>query len=202
MKLAAKIAQARKNKGLTQEELADLAKVTVRTIQRIESGDSIPRAYTIRTLAQALGVSFEDLSRPDDTEQLPDDTSTVAIKRDLEAEKYFLTILCLSCCSYLVIPLVHFLIPVYLLRKSKKNHPTTIAFARKMIRQQVYWVIALCFLLILTVAYNFIVVLHFGGHYLLHYWWTVFTMYLLNAVVIVTHLRRINRLELVPGPTM
>lgn len=195
MKLAEKITQTRKNKGLTQEQLADLAKVTVRTIQRIESGDSIPRAYTIRTLAEALGVSFEYLSRQDDTR-------TVTIKPDLESEKHFLTILCLSCFSYLIIPLVHFLIPVYLLRKSKNSHSTIIVFARKMIRQQVYWVIALCFLLILTLTYNFVVVLHFGGQHVLHYWWTVFTMYLLNAVVIVNNLRRTNHLGLTSDSTI
>ncbi|MFT3946550.1 MAG: helix-turn-helix transcriptional regulator [Agriterribacter sp.] len=57
-----KNALARKKKGLTQEQLADITNITVRTIQRIESGKSIPRAFTIKTIASALGCSFEELA--------------------------------------------------------------------------------------------------------------------------------------------
>jgi transcriptional regulator with XRE-family HTH domain len=46
MTLAEKIVAARKRKGYTQEELADLAAVAVRTIQRIESGETIPRSLS------------------------------------------------------------------------------------------------------------------------------------------------------------
>ncbi len=59
MDIAGKLVDARKRKGLTQEQLADLANITVRTIQRIERGDSIPRAYTLKTLAAASKMSIK-----------------------------------------------------------------------------------------------------------------------------------------------
>lgn len=56
--LGRKIAELRKAKGLTQEELVEECNISVRTIQRIESGDVTPRSYTIKSI---LGVLGEDL---------------------------------------------------------------------------------------------------------------------------------------------
>lgn len=50
--------EARRVKGLTQEEVATLCGVSVRTIQRIELGEVTPRAYTVKLLSKALGVRF------------------------------------------------------------------------------------------------------------------------------------------------
>jgi transcriptional regulator with XRE-family HTH domain len=50
--------EARKAKGLTQEEIAEKAKITVRTIQRIESGLVHPRASTMKIISDVLGFDF------------------------------------------------------------------------------------------------------------------------------------------------
>jgi uncharacterized Tic20 family protein len=61
--LGLKIIELRQQKGLTQEQLADLCEVSARTIQRIESGEVDPRAYTLQCLSKALEFNFgEDLS--------------------------------------------------------------------------------------------------------------------------------------------
>ena len=52
--LGKKIAELRKAKGLTQEELVEKCNLSVRTLQRIESGDVVPRSYTIKTIFTAL----------------------------------------------------------------------------------------------------------------------------------------------------
>lgn len=57
--IGAKIKELRTLKGLTQEELADQTGLSVRTIQRIESGDVDPRTYTLTALAEALEVDLE-----------------------------------------------------------------------------------------------------------------------------------------------
>lgn len=54
-----KIKELRVLKGLTQEDLADKTSLSVRTIQRIESGDVDPRTYTLNLLAEALDVELE-----------------------------------------------------------------------------------------------------------------------------------------------
>ena len=43
---------------MTQEELADKTEVSARTIQRVESGEVDPRAYTLQMIAKALEVDF------------------------------------------------------------------------------------------------------------------------------------------------
>lgn len=59
--LGRKISELRKSKGLTQEELVELCNISVRTIQRIETGEVTPRSYTIKTILSALGCDLSDL---------------------------------------------------------------------------------------------------------------------------------------------
>ncbi|MCG2615963.1 helix-turn-helix domain-containing protein [Terrimonas sp. NA20] len=57
--IAASVKEARLAKGYTQKELSDLTNVSVRSIQRIENGEIVPRSYTLKTLAAALEISLE-----------------------------------------------------------------------------------------------------------------------------------------------
>ncbi len=56
--LGLKVAELRQQKGLTQERLAELCEISLRTIQRIESGEVDPRAYTLHCLGDALEFDF------------------------------------------------------------------------------------------------------------------------------------------------
>jgi transcriptional regulator with XRE-family HTH domain len=56
--LGRKIAELRKAKGLTQEELVEKCNLNVRTLQRIESGEVTPRNYTIKSIFAALDYDF------------------------------------------------------------------------------------------------------------------------------------------------
>lgn len=55
-----KVSELRREKGLTQEQLADHCEVSVRTIQRIESGEVDPRTHTLTMLSKALDFNFEE----------------------------------------------------------------------------------------------------------------------------------------------
>ena len=55
------IIELRKQKGLTQEELVEKCNITVRTIQRIEAGETTPRSYTVKTILNAMGFEFENV---------------------------------------------------------------------------------------------------------------------------------------------
>jgi len=58
--LGKKIAELRKSKGLTQEELVDRCNLSVRTLQRIEYGEVTPRAYTLKLIYEALDFSIDN----------------------------------------------------------------------------------------------------------------------------------------------
>lgn len=62
--LGRKIAELRKARGLTQEELVEKCRLSVRTLQRIESGEVVPRSHTIKVIFEALGYEvFDNASR-------------------------------------------------------------------------------------------------------------------------------------------
>jgi transcriptional regulator with XRE-family HTH domain len=60
-----KICEARKLKGLTQEKLADLANVNLRTIQRIENNNCEPQGNTINSICEVLEIKIENIIRDD-----------------------------------------------------------------------------------------------------------------------------------------
>ncbi len=62
LEFGTKSIEVRKAKGLTQEDVAEKSKITVRTIQRIESRVVKPRAFTIKIISESLGFDFYDNS--------------------------------------------------------------------------------------------------------------------------------------------
>lgn len=59
--IAELISTTRKRKQLTQEELADLSKVNLRTIQRIENRENVPRGNTLKLICEALDLEFPNV---------------------------------------------------------------------------------------------------------------------------------------------
>jgi transcriptional regulator with XRE-family HTH domain len=81
--IATHVKGARLAKGYTQKELSDLTNISVRSIQRIENGDIVPRSYTLKTLSQFLSIPFETLQNPVEIEppaETPDLLKTTAPK--------------------------------------------------------------------------------------------------------------------------
>ncbi|MDF2189426.1 helix-turn-helix domain-containing protein [Paraflavitalea sp. CAU 1676] len=204
MSLGHKVVSARKSKGLTQEQLAERATITVRTIQRIESDESIPRDYTLKAIASALNMPFEEfipvrscLRNINLSSHLQDHQP---IRRDENC--HFLQLLNLSAFAYLVVPFIHFLIPILLLKKRKEKDDTLQTTGQRIIRQQIYWTVCTHFLLFLTLVYNLIQATWFDKSNLLNYIWIFAAMYILNALIIGTtalKIRNYNRASYIRG---
>jgi transcriptional regulator with XRE-family HTH domain len=92
-----KILEIRKRKGLTQEELSDLAKINLRTLQRIEKGETVPRGNTLKMLCSVLEINLEDILDYGKTE-------------DNKYIRYFH----LSVLTFIFIPLGNIIIPLIL----------------------------------------------------------------------------------------
>jgi len=60
--LGKRLTVLRKAKNLTQEELVEKSHVSVRTIQRIEAGEVLPRMSTVKILLGAMGETYESFS--------------------------------------------------------------------------------------------------------------------------------------------
>ena len=61
--IASGLAELRKARGLTQEELAEKCNVNVRTLQRIESGEVTPRSYTAKVIFAALDFNLYEFNK-------------------------------------------------------------------------------------------------------------------------------------------
>lgn len=55
------IKKAREAAGFTVRELAAEARISKTTLSQIETGQSVPRADTLRTLADILGKTMDEL---------------------------------------------------------------------------------------------------------------------------------------------
>jgi transcriptional regulator with XRE-family HTH domain len=186
MTLPEKIINARRTLGLTQEELAVRSKLSLRTIQRIENGQSIPRMFTLRAIADALGITYGEID-PASYESEKEQNSM-----DVAEVTHFLRILCLSCFSYLVIPYVHFMVAQYLLGKEKRLDGTTRAFARGIIRTQLWWVVIFHLGLLVTFAVNFFLYSFNNRTVFVNYLWIVFAAYILNLIIVSGNFFRIR----------
>ena len=62
----ARLRAVRKERGYTQEQLAELIKLSTRHIAGIEKGEANPSFEVLYTITTALGVSFDTIFNPAD----------------------------------------------------------------------------------------------------------------------------------------
>jgi XRE family transcriptional regulator, regulator of sulfur utilization len=61
------IRKLREKQKLTQEDLAEAAGLTVRTLSQLETGNGNPTWATVGDIGRALGVSISELARRSET---------------------------------------------------------------------------------------------------------------------------------------
>lgn len=62
------VKENRTTKGYTQKELSDISKISLRSVQRIENGEVVPRMYTLKTLADCLDFSLDFLNEEENNQ--------------------------------------------------------------------------------------------------------------------------------------
>jgi len=124
--LAGKINDSRKKLGLSQEALAEKANVSLSTIQRIEKGKVIPRAFTVKILAETLGLDISEL------------TSNPAQNESSEFSFSILKKINLATLFFFLIPFINLIIPLVLWKKHKKFQFKN-AIAGKIVSFQLLW---------------------------------------------------------------
>lgn len=122
--LAKKIKELRTRKGFSQDELAETAQINLRTVQRIESGETEPRGDTLQRLATALNVTSDEL-----------------IDWAEREDNSFLIFLNLSALSFLFFPLLGIIVPfaIWFLRKDKIKNLNNMG--KSLLNFQITWCI-------------------------------------------------------------
>lgn len=124
--LAKNIRELRTRKGLSQELLAEKSKVSLRTVQRIENGETEPRGDTLIRLSEALDVAPEDL-----------------MDWEAEEDKGFLMSLNLSSLGFIVFPLLGIIIPLIMWISKKGRLKQIDQLAKNVLNFQITWTIVL-----------------------------------------------------------
>jgi len=117
-----KITQVRKNKGLSQEKLSEDSKINLRTLQRIEKGDTFPHGETLIRISQALDISLEDLIEFGFTENYG------YIKA-----MHFVTLI------FIILPFGNIFLPLLFWLFKKDQVKDLSFFAKKLINFQITW---------------------------------------------------------------
>jgi uncharacterized Tic20 family protein/DNA-binding Xre family transcriptional regulator len=147
MKIGNVIKEKRLQKGMTQEELALKCDITVRTIQRIESGEVDPRSYTLQVIASALEVDYSELVNVDLNINEPSTTERISSN-----DTFWLAILHFSGILLMVIPSVI----IWTLKKDKisKINSHAMSVINFQISMMIYLIIA-AFLCLVPVTITF-----------------------------------------------
>ena len=124
----------RQNLNLTQEELSEKSGVSVRTIQRIESGIK-PKGYTLKVLAKAMDVS---------------ETYLLGIPDVENRSSKWLKIINLSALLFIILPPLNVIIPFIIMTIKKEFNP----IVKRILSIQIVWTIASIVILILILILN------------------------------------------------
>jgi len=138
--LSEKIKRLRLGKGYSQELLGQHAQLNLRTIQRIEKGESVPTGHSLNQLAAALGVNAGDLTR-----------------WELESNNGLVAFLSFLALSFFAFPLLGIVIPLGLWLFKKDEIKNMSEAGRRLINFQISWCIllALIFFYPLSGSANF-----------------------------------------------
>ncbi|MDR2235303.1 MAG: helix-turn-helix domain-containing protein [Chryseobacterium sp.] len=134
-----KLKAVREQKNLTQEELSEKSRISVRTIQRIESGTE-PKGHTLRALAQALEIQESVLLEIPAVPQTGQETKPETEKdiRTIEEEGIDyskIKMINLSSLLFVVLPPLNILTPLLLMYVLKQRNSLT----RQIISVQMMW---------------------------------------------------------------
>tara|TARA_R110002049_G_scaffold7795_5_gene44025 strand:- start:14006 stop:14611 length:606 start_codon:yes stop_codon:yes gene_type:complete len=122
--LAARVKELRKRNGLSQEGLTENSGLSLRTIQRIENGETEPTGDTLKRIAQALNVT-------------PNELVDWAIVED----KGFLKALNLSALTFLFFPLLGILVPLIIWISKKDKLKEINKIGKDVINFEITWTI-------------------------------------------------------------
>lgn len=175
--LQKRVKDLRIKKGLSQEELADKTGLSLRTIQRIEHGESVPRGDTLKRLSIALQVTPDDL-----------------IDWQVQEDKNVVKILSLSQLGFLAFPLLGIIIPlaIWILKKDKTKYVDSVG--KSILNFQITWTIVLFALYVFFIA-----------NMIFHLWiipWPMFSvlliiggLYAYNIIMIIRNTILVNKIK-------
>ncbi|SFT87395.1 Helix-turn-helix [Algoriphagus locisalis] len=120
--LGVKLKTLRLKNGFSQDELAESARVSLRTVQRLENSEAIPRMDTVKRIFQIFGMS-------------PDEV----LDWDQKEDKSFLLGMNISGLIFIVLPLLGVVLPLILWMSRKDKIAGVSELGRTLVNFQLTW---------------------------------------------------------------
>ncbi|WP_397447799.1 DUF4870 domain-containing protein [Polaribacter sp. R77954] len=173
LNLAERVKELRKRKGISQENLAEKSGLSLRTIQRIENNETIPRGDTLKRLAVALDTS-------------PDELIDWKIKED----RNYLSLMNLSTLGFLFFPLLGIIIPLIMWTFKKDKVKGVNELGKSILNFQISWCLSLflCYIFIFGKIFLF----RGGMSSIFIVYIPIIILYGYNVVIIIFNTIRIN----------
>ena len=184
--LAQRLKTLRNRKGFSQEELSEKAGLSLRTIQRIENGETEPRGDSLKRLALAFDVPLDEI-----------------VDWTIQEDNGFISSLNLSALSFIIFPLLGILVPLIIWISKKDKIKKVNEVAKDLLNFQITWTM-IFFVGFIGVSLNFfssmdiqgdvspsIISAHMTSRLTISLTF-IGAMYLFNVVMIVINAIRIN----------
>ena len=179
--LGERLKELRNRKGLSQEQLAEDSGLSLRTIQRIEKNETVPRGDTLKKLAIELGTS-------------PDEIIDWKKEKDLN----YLIIMSLSSFGFLLFPILGIIIPLVMWVYKKEKIEGVNKLGKSILNFQISWTLLL-FLSYAALGIIFIILMFMNAstNWKILIWqsWLPLTsvFYLYNIILIIWNTIKIRR---------
>jgi transcriptional regulator with XRE-family HTH domain len=136
-----RIKELRARRGFSQEELSEMSGLSLRTIQRLENGESDPRGDTLKRLSKAFNVT-------------PDEITEWALQQDTG----FLKSLNLSALSAVFFPVLGIITPLIIWISKKGKVQDVDKLAKELLNFQITWNICMILGLLALIVKNTITI--------------------------------------------
>ena len=164
--LAKRVKELRKRIGISQELLAENSGLSLRTVQRIENGETQPTGDSIKKLSSALNVTPNEL-----------------IDWQIIEDNNVLLLLNLSQLGFIAFPLLGILIPLIIWTSKKDKIKDADQVGKSILNFQISWTLLLFFMTIVIIIASKLELatnISFAGILI-----TLSAMYLMNFIVVI-----------------
>lgn len=180
--LGSRIKELRKQKGMSQEFLAEESGLSLRTIQRVENGETQPTGDSIKRLSNALNAT-------------PNELMDWQITEDSKA----LLRLNLSQLSFIIFPFLGILIPLIIWISKKDKIKDMDRVGKSILNFQLSWTLLLFVMIIGLFIFSKLELSigSFAGLII-----TISAMYFLNFIIVISNSFRYHNGKSIKYPTL
>ncbi|MEC3906154.1 helix-turn-helix domain-containing protein [Tamlana sp. 2201CG12-4] len=177
LNLSQRVKNLRNQSGMTQELLAENSGLSLRTIQRIENNETVPRGDSLKRLAIALNTTPDEI-----------------IDWKIQEDKGYLILMSLSALGFLFFPILGIIIPLifWILKKDKLKNVNELG--KSILNFEITWsMIYFSYFILLFTGVIGKFMTHISPVSILKIYIPVMILYTYNIVIVVINTIKISR---------